>query len=121
AVEVSPLNDGMEIQLRRLVGVHLADECEDWEVCESIQFTPSSKSLLPRNEVDRAFKTAVQRKRLMTSVGNRSVARSSSPIACLEWRCFHCLRCERSFIHRSDPFDRAGSNIAVGPAFNEGV
>ena len=77
AVEVSPLNDGMEIQLRRLVGVHLADECEDWEVCESIQFTPSSKSLLPRNEVDRAFKTAVQRKRLMTSVGKTSNAVSA--------------------------------------------
>jgi len=79
---VSPLCDGMEIQLRRLAGIHLADETDDWEVCEAVQFTPTSKSLLPRLEVDRVIKSAVQRKRLMTAVGKSAssggVDRSSS-------------------------------------------
>jgi len=74
--KVSPLSDGMEMQLRRLAGIHLADEMEDWEVCEQIQFTPTSKSLLPRMEVDRVVKSAVQRKRLMTSVGKSSSSSS---------------------------------------------
>ena len=74
--KVSPLSDGMEMQLRRLAGIHLADEMEDWEVCERIQFIPTSKSLLPRAEVDRVVKSAVQRKRLMTAVGKPSAPSS---------------------------------------------
>ena len=59
---------GVEILLRRLNGVHLADRYGSWEVCSAVQWSGPSNTLLPRDELTRVFKEAAQLKRLATAV-----------------------------------------------------
>jgi hypothetical protein len=57
---------GVEILLRRLAGVHLADSTGSWQVADSVAWNPQGNSLLPRDEVRRAFKDADQMNRLVS-------------------------------------------------------
>jgi hypothetical protein len=68
----SPTAELLEIALLRLAGVQAADSTGDWEVCEAVQVASSSQLLLPRAELDRAMRSAVQRRKLAESVGRRS-------------------------------------------------
>jgi hypothetical protein len=64
---------GIEILLRRLSGVQLADLTGKWEACESVAWSSFGNSLLPRSELRRVLKDADQMSRL--------TAASSSPNA----------------------------------------
>jgi hypothetical protein len=55
---------GLEILLRRLSGIQLADLTGKWEACESVAWCSSGNSLLPRAELRRVLKDADQMSRL---------------------------------------------------------
>lgn len=55
---------GLEILLRRLSGVQLADLTGKWEACESVAWSSLGNSLLPRTELRRVLKDADQMSRL---------------------------------------------------------
>jgi hypothetical protein len=55
---------GIEILLRRLSGVQLADLTGKWEACESVAWSSFGSSLLPRAELRRVLKDADQMTRL---------------------------------------------------------
>lgn len=63
---------GLEILLRRMSGVHLADQTGEWRVAESVAWNAQGNSLLPREEVRRALKDAEQMKRLTDGASQRS-------------------------------------------------
>nr|MDZ8103124.1 hypothetical protein [Nostoc sp. DedSLP01] len=61
---------GIEILMRRLSGVHLADQHSEWQLADSVAWNPLGNSLLPRSEVTRALKEADQLKRLTSNMSN---------------------------------------------------
>jgi len=61
---------GIEILMRRLSGVHLADQHSEWQLADSVAWNPLGNSLLPRAEVTRALKEADQLKRLTSNMSN---------------------------------------------------
>lgn len=61
---------GIEILMRRLSGVHLADQHSEWQLADSVAWNPLGNSLLPRDEVTRALKQADQLKRLTSNMSN---------------------------------------------------
>lgn len=61
---------GVEILMRRLSGVHLADQHSEWQLADSVAWNPLGNSLLPRAEVTRALKEADQLKRLTSNMSN---------------------------------------------------
>lgn len=61
---------GIEILMRRLSGVHLADQHSEWQLADSVAWNPLGNSLLPREEVTRALKEADQLKRLTSNMSN---------------------------------------------------
>lgn len=66
----------MEILLRRLSGVHLADTTGEWKACDAVVWNSTGNSLLPRDEVKRALKDAETMKRLYSSGSNSSSKRA---------------------------------------------
>ena len=67
---VTPKSTGVEILMRRLSGVHLADQHSEWQLADSVAWNPLGNSLLPRDEVTRALKEADQLKRLTSNMSN---------------------------------------------------
>lgn len=61
---------GIEILMRRLSGVHLADQHSEWQLADSVAWNPLGNSLLPRAEVTRALKEADQLMRLTSNMSN---------------------------------------------------
>ena len=72
---VSKNSTGIEILLRRLSGVQLADHVGEWKVADSVAWNPQGNSLLPRDEVRRALKDAEQLKRLYSSASGQQSKR----------------------------------------------
>jgi hypothetical protein len=66
----SAKSTGIEILMRRLSGVHLADQHSEWQLADSVAWNPLGNSLLPRDEVTRALKEADQLKRLTSNMSN---------------------------------------------------
>ena len=66
----SAKSTGVEILMRRLSGVHLADQHSEWQLADSVAWNPLGNSLLPRDEVTRALKEADQLKRLTSNMSN---------------------------------------------------
>lgn len=58
---------GLEILLRRLTGVHLADSTGAWGVADAVAWMPHGGSLLPRNVMRAAYKDAEALKRATSS------------------------------------------------------
>jgi hypothetical protein len=56
--------------MRRLSGVHLADQHSERQLADSVAWNPLGNSLLPRDEVTRALKEADQLKRLTSNMSN---------------------------------------------------
>jgi hypothetical protein len=79
---VKSSSTALEVLLRRLSGVHLADTTGEWKACEAVQWNATSNSLLPRDEVKRALKDAETMKRLCSggsgSTPKRAFGRSVS-------------------------------------------
>lgn len=67
---VKAKSTGIEILMRRLSGVHLADQHSEWQLADSLAWNPLGNSLLPRDEVTRALKEADQLKRLTSNMSN---------------------------------------------------
>jgi hypothetical protein len=65
----------LSVLLRRLVGVQLADETGQWEVCDAITGSTGAHSLLPRQDLRRALKEAATMCRLQER-SSRSTAKS---------------------------------------------
>lgn len=61
---------GIEILLRRINGVHLADSFNNWGVCTALPWTGPNNSLLPRNTLTSALKQAAQMEKLTTHTMN---------------------------------------------------
>lgn len=55
---VPATSTGVEILLRRLAGVHMADQSGTWGVADAISWTAHGGSLLPRNVMRAAYKDA---------------------------------------------------------------
>jgi hypothetical protein len=66
----SAKSTGIEILMRRLSGVHLADQHSEWQLADSVAWNPRGNSMLPRDEVTRALKEADQLKRLTSNMSN---------------------------------------------------
>jgi hypothetical protein len=65
---------GIEVLLRRLSGVHLADQVGEWRVCESVEWNAHGNSLLPPSVVAQALKDAERMKKLYAAVSNSNAA-----------------------------------------------
>lgn len=50
--------DGIEILVRRLSGVQLADKYENWDLCQAVEWPYASQSLLDQHLLARAIKDA---------------------------------------------------------------
>ena len=61
---VKPDSMGLELLLRRLNGVHLADTYGDWSVCSALQWSGPNGTLLDRSSLVGALKYANQLKKL---------------------------------------------------------
>lgn len=61
---VKPTSLGLETLVRRLNGVHLADNTGNWGVCSALQWTGPNNSLLPRATLTNTLKQAAQMERL---------------------------------------------------------
>ena len=59
---------GLEILLRRLNGVHLADTTNNWSVCSALQWSGPNNTLLPRTALTSAYRQAAQMERLTKSI-----------------------------------------------------
>jgi hypothetical protein len=70
----------LSVLLRRLVGVQLADETGQWEVCDAITGSTGAHSLLPRQDLRRALKEAATMCRLQER-SSRSTAKSRTSSA----------------------------------------
>lgn len=67
---------GLEILLRRLSGVQLADLTGKWEACESVAWSSMGNSLLPRAELRRVLKDADQMTRLTATSASANAKKS---------------------------------------------
>ena len=63
---------GLEIILRRLAGVQLADSMNNWNAASAIQYEGSASTLLSRSELGKAIKEAAQRQRLEQRLGQQN-------------------------------------------------
>jgi hypothetical protein len=70
---------GIEILLRRLSGVQLADLTGKWEACESVAWSSFGNSLLPRAELRRVLKDADQMTRLTATTASTSAKKTFAP------------------------------------------
>ena len=61
---VSASAQGVEILCRRLTGVHLADENNNWDLCKAVEWPYDSESLLDQRLLSRAIKDAAALGRL---------------------------------------------------------
>lgn len=59
---------GLEILIRRLNGVHLADTTNNWSVCSAVQWTGPNNTLLPRSMLTKAYRQAAQFEKLSSKV-----------------------------------------------------
>ena len=55
---------GLEMLIRRVMGVHLADSTGNWGVCDALQWSGPNSSLLPRAALTSALRQAAQMERL---------------------------------------------------------
>jgi hypothetical protein len=69
---------GIEILLRRLAGVALADEHGSWGAADAVSMVGSSRSLLPRHSVIKALKEANTFAKLKSGTGPASLSSSST-------------------------------------------
>lgn len=67
---VSATSRGMEVLLRRLAGVQLADESGSWELCSAVEAVSRNSKLLSRADLASAIKEAERLRRL--SAGTKS-------------------------------------------------
>ena len=65
---VQASSDGIEILLRRLTGVHLADSSGAWAVADAVAWEAHGGSLLPRKFVSAAYKDAEVLKRAQSAL-----------------------------------------------------
>jgi hypothetical protein len=54
----------VEVLIRRLNGVHLADSTGNWGVCSALQWTGPNNTLIPRSTLTNALKQAAQMEKL---------------------------------------------------------
>ena len=62
----------VEILVRRLGGVHLADHTENWDACDALQCSSYGGSLFPRDELKRAMRDADRMNRFNRGSKDRS-------------------------------------------------
>jgi hypothetical protein len=74
---VSEESTGMEILLRRMAGVTMADDTGKWGASDAIEWNTSSKSLLPRKDMRRYFKDAATYERYVTGGGAAVTAKAA--------------------------------------------
>jgi hypothetical protein len=65
-------SDGMEILCRRLSGVHMADQSDNWDLCKAIEWPYASSTLLDQRLQARAIKDASAIGRLRDRVTKKS-------------------------------------------------
>ena len=65
----------LEMLLRRLAGVQLADQFGDWSACSATEWIPTGQSLIPRSELKQTLKDAAVMKKLMDGVARGSSLR----------------------------------------------
>jgi hypothetical protein len=70
----------LEIQLRRLAGVQLADQFGDWSACTATEWIPTGQSLIPRDHLKQTLKDAAVMKKLMEGVGRGNSASRSKNV-----------------------------------------
>ena len=61
---VSQDSVGVEMLVRRVMGVHMADSTGNWGVCDALQWSGPNSSLLPRSTLTGALRQAAQMERL---------------------------------------------------------
>ena len=62
--EISEDSLALEMLIRRLNGVHMADTSGNWGVCNALQWTGPNNTLLPRSTLTQALKQAAQMEKL---------------------------------------------------------
>jgi hypothetical protein len=75
--EVGEDSLALELLLRRLNGIHLADTTGNWEACSALQGTGPDHSLLSRDIVFKAIKQAAKMDKLTGKSSSKSSTRSS--------------------------------------------
>lgn len=71
-------SDGIEILVRRLSGVQLADKYDNWDLCQAVEWPYASQSLLDQHLLARAIKDAGAIARLRDRSKGKASSSSSS-------------------------------------------
>ena len=69
---------GLEILLRRLAGVQLADSTGSWDLCSAVEWINSNSSLLPREELAKVIREAERLGRLTRKTTSSSKFKSGN-------------------------------------------
>lgn len=102
---ISDRSQGLEILCRRLGGVHLADQHNNWSLAEVVAFNPHGGSLMPRDVMTKALKEADTLRRLTANTSTGS---------------YRYKRDDDDGAHRSSDRGRGGGRGGRGGGANRG-